>query len=246
MTPGPAGSVPEPRIHRLAAVLSETTGRRIEAERSVSPDGWALVWTDGPTGQHVRSAAHHAEPHIAAELRYVRRLSEEAVALGAVRLAVATTPADARRRPTVTRSAAEEFWRTVPLPCPTTERERLLVYAVIYEVRDNHRRNRAAPADICALVAQVGLAPLLRRAGGRLAPLETVTAHYAATHAHPAWRYRLAPMAATTAFEAVRDDPEATRELLLAALALLPGLPGPYGVDEAALRTRLARMPDGG
>lgn len=250
MTADPVGledpADPAARMRRLAATLADAVHGAIEAEHSASTGGWSLVWTDGPTVRRVRSAAREAEPRAADELRYVRRFSEEAVALGAVRLAVATTPADARRRPAITPRDVEELWREVPLPGPSTERERRLVYAVVYEVRDGHHRNEADPGDICGLVAQVGLAPLLRRAGGLLTPLETLTAHYAATHAHPAWRYRLAPLPATTAFAAVRDDPKATGELLVAALALLPGLPDSYGSDAVGLRARLARIPGGG
>ncbi|MFC9246249.1 hypothetical protein ACFT7S_20315 [Streptomyces sp. NPDC057136] len=230
------------RLRRLAAAVDGT----IEAEHSGSTGVWTFVWTDGPTIEQVRSAAREADPDAAEGLRYIRRFSEDAVALGAVRLAVATTPADARRRTEITPRAVEEFWREVPLPSPCTERERRLVYAVVYQVRDDHRRNWADPDDICRTVAQVGLAPLLRRAGGQLTPLETLTAHYAATHAHPAWRYRLAPMTATTAFQAVRDDPKATRELLVAALTLLPALPEPCDSSAAELRTRLTRMPGNG
>ncbi|MFD3652135.1 hypothetical protein [Streptomyces sp. NPDC058620] len=251
MTSEPAGSEPtepeatEPghatRLRRLAARIDGITGSAgtIRAEHSPSTGAWTFAWTDGPTIGQVRSAAREAEPGTAEALRYVRRFSEDAVALGAVRLAVATTPADARRRPEITPRAVEEFWRDVPLPSPCTDRERRLVYTVVYQVRDAHHRNGADPDDICAMVGQVGLAALLRRAGGPLTPLETLTAHYAATHAHPAWRYRLAPMRAAAALQAVRDDPRATRELLVAALALLPGLPDPGGSAAAELRARL-------
>jgi hypothetical protein len=123
------------------------------------------------------------------------------------------TPAVARLSP----SAAEELCRDVPHPSPATERERLLVYAVIYQAHDNRRRNRVSAHEICELIAQHGPAPFLRRAGGALTPIETVTAHYAPTHTHPAWQYRLTPMTATAAFKAVRHDPKASRELIEAA-----------------------------
>jgi hypothetical protein len=102
----------------------------------------------------------------------------------------------------------------VPHPSPATERERLLVYAVIYQAHDNRRRNQVPADEICELIAQHGLAPFLRRAGGALTPIETVTAHYAPTHTHTAWQYRLTPMTATTAFKAVRHDPKASRQLI--------------------------------
>lgn len=236
---GPADPDRAARLRRLAAAIDE----RIEAEYADSTRAWTFAWTDGPTAEQVRRAARDAEPDAAQGLRYVRRLSEDAVALGAIRLAVAASPADARRRPEITPRAVEDFWQDVPLPGPCTERERVLVYAVIYEVRDGHHRNEAAPDDICGLIGHLGLAPLLRRAGGELTPVETLTDHYAPTHAHPAWRYRLAPMTAEAVVRAVRDDPRATKELLAAALTLLTGRPGSSGgATTAELRARLHRL----
>ncbi|WP_405385948.1 hypothetical protein OG596_00520 [Streptomyces sp. NBC_01102] len=220
------------RLRRLAASLPV----RIEAEYSASTHGWTFVWTDGPTAAFVRRAAQEAEPDLTEGLRYVRRYAEETVALGAVRLTVATCAAEARHRPVISPAAVEEFWRHVSLPIPSTDRERLLVYAVIYEVRDGHHRNRAYDHEICDMIGRYGLAPLLRRAGGELTPIEALTDHYASTHAHPAWRFRLAPMTAAAAFDAVRDDPKASQELIAAALTLLPELPG---TSAAELRARL-------
>ncbi|MGW8884499.1 hypothetical protein [Streptomyces sp. NPDC055749] len=238
MTSGTTGSDRATRLRLLAAAIDG----EVEAEFCDSARKWTFVWTDGPTAEAVRRAALEAEPEAAEGVRYVRRFSEDAVALGAIRLAVATSPDDARSRPAITPRAVEEFWRDVPFPSPRTERERVLIYAVIYQVRDGHHRNRADPEDICDLIGHAGLAPLLRRAGGELTPVEVLTAHYASTHAHPAWRYRLAPMAATTVFQAVVGDPKATKELLAAALTLLPGLPDTFGSAAAGLRARLHRL----
>jgi hypothetical protein len=228
----------EARLRGLAATIFE----HIELEHVDSTQEWTYAWTDGPTAEQVRRVAEAAEPHAALGLRYVRRFSENAIALGAVRLAVATSAADTGRRPEISPSAVEELWRDVPHPSPATERERLLVYAVLYEAHDNRRRNEVPAHEICELIAQSGLAPFLRRTGGALTPIETLTAHYAPTHAHPAWRYRLAPMTATAAFEAVRHDPNASRELIEAALTLLPELPETYDSAADHLRARLERI----
>ncbi|WP_051874920.1 hypothetical protein [Streptomyces exfoliatus] len=170
-------------------------------------------------------------------------LGENAVALGAVRLATTRAP-DGRGRPRISPRAVEEYWDETPLPAPATDRERALVYAVIYQVRDDHHRNTAEPGEICDLVAS-GLAPLARRAGVPLSPLETLTARYAVGPARRAWHHSLTPLDALDAFAAVRDDLNAEPECVSAALTLVPVLPEPYelpgGLDAAvtALRARL-------
>ncbi|MDA1358310.1 hypothetical protein O1R50_01685 [Glycomyces luteolus] len=234
-----ASSDPD-RLRRLAATLHES----IEVEYDDSAQAWTLAWADGPTVAQVRRDAEAAEPEAAPGLRYLRRYSEDAVALGAVRLAVAISADDARRRPEISPAAVETLWRDVPHPAPATERERSLVYAVVYEIHDAHHRNRASAHEICDMVARYGLAPLMRRISAALTPIETLTAHYASTHAHPAWHYRLAPMSATAAFEAVRHDPNASPELIEAALTLLPELPDMYEGAGAHLRARLLQPRD--
>jgi hypothetical protein len=49
-------------------------------------------------------------------------------------------------------------------------------------------------------------------------------------------------MTATEAFEAVRHDPNASRELIEAALTLLPELPETYDNAADHLRARLERI----
>lgn len=235
------------RLRRLARVLTVRFGLdhhrhgSVEAVWSRSARVWTFAWADGPAVAQVRAACREAEPEAVDGLRYVRTLSEDAVALGAVRLTVSPADATGRRSP-VRPADVEALWEDEPFPAPRTERERALVYAVVYEAHDAHRRNRARAEEICALVNQYGLAVFLRRCGAALSPVEILTAHYAATHAHPAWRHRLAPMAADVLVRAVRADPRASAELLSAALALLPGLPA--GSDDGAgdeLRARLGR-----
>ncbi|MEU5219857.1 hypothetical protein AB0G79_27220 [Streptomyces sp. NPDC020807] len=237
-----------PRLRRLARTLTERFGLApdgrgtggIEAEWSASARTWTFVWTDGPAVAQVRDACREADPGTAGEgVRYVRAFSEDAVALGAVRLAV-RPGAGAGRRPLVRPDDVELLWREESFPQPCTDRERALVYALVYEVHDAHRINRAGAEEICGFVNRYGLAVLLRRSGAELSPLDVLTAHYAASHAHPAWRYRLTPMDAEVLFRAVREDPRAPVELITAALALLPGLPAGYDEGGDELRARLA------
>ncbi|MFE2558665.1 hypothetical protein ACFXGT_22110 [Streptomyces sp. NPDC059352] len=192
----------------------------------------------------------------AAEPRCRRVLSEETVALGAVRLATgdgAEGDADADAegdgvRSAITPEAVERLWYDVPFPRPATDRERALVYAVVYEAHDNERRNRVADGRICDLVAAAGLARFLERMRLPLTPAELLTARYAAAHGHPAWRYRLIPMAVPALLRAVLADRAASPELLAAALTLVPESEGEHegaapGLREAttALRERLRR-----
>ncbi|MFE9861077.1 hypothetical protein [Streptomyces sp. NPDC005780] len=171
----------------------------------------------------------------------MRTFSSDAVALGAVRLTVAPADGTGRRSP-VRPADVEALWEDEPLPVPRTERERALVYAVVYEAHDAHHRNRAGAEEICALMNRYGLAVFLRRRGAALSPVEILTAHNAATHAHPAWRHRPAPMEADVLVRAVRAGPRASAELVSAALDLLPGRP--TASDDGAgheLRARLGR-----
>ncbi|MFI6646183.1 hypothetical protein ACIBI8_00980 [Streptomyces sp. NPDC050529] len=238
------------RLHRLARTLTERFAldahRKphrhgvVEAEWSGSVPAWTFVWTDGPTVAQVRAACREDDPEASDGLRYARTLSEDTVALGVVRLTV--SPVDGTgRRPLVRPADVEALFRDEPFPTPSTERERALVYAVVYELHDAHRSNRSRPEEICGFVGQYGLAMFLRRSGTGLTPVEVLTAHYAATHAHPAWRHRLSPMDADVLVRAVRADPRASAELITAALALLPGLPAGFDGAGDELRARLAR-----
>ncbi|MGX1267517.1 hypothetical protein [Streptomyces phaeoluteigriseus] len=234
------------RLRRLARTLTERFALAahrhgvVEAEWSGSARAWTFVWTDGPTVGQVRAVCREAEPEVSEGLRYVRSLSEDAVALGAVRLTISSADGPGRR-PLVRPADVAELLRDEPFPVPRTERERALVYALVYEVHDAHHRNRADAEEICELVNRYGLATFLRRCGAELSPVEILTAHYAASHAHPTWRYQLAPMDAAVLLRAVREDPRASAELLDAALALLPGLPAECAAAGDELRARRDR-----
>jgi hypothetical protein len=236
-------SVHEVALHRLAGILTEQFGldeRRlgpIEAVHSDSTGQWTLEWTDGPTVGQLRRTAQQAEPEAAASLNYVRRLSEDSIALGAIRLAIGNA-AKLKGRSHISTAAVHDFWSSAPLPVPTTDRERRLVYGAIYQVRDNHHANFADHQEICDEVT-AGLAPLAKRAGVALTPVETLTAQYAVGRDRAAWHYGLTPMPSADAFQAVCDDPRASTEAITAALTLQPDLPATTAAAAAAgLRAR--------
>ncbi|MCX4967938.1 hypothetical protein OHA98_24880 [Streptomyces sp. NBC_00654] len=234
------------RLRRLARTITARFGlasdrqEAIEAEWSGSARAWVFSWTDGPTVAQVRAACGEAEPEASERLRYVRGLSQNSAALGAVRLTVSSATSTGRR-PFVSAPDVEKSLRDEPFPAPRTERERALVYAVVYEIHDAHRRNQADAEEICGLINRYGLAMFLRRCGAELSPAEILTAHYAASHAHPTWRYQLAPMEADVLFRAVHEDLRAPAEIIAAALALLPELPAGFAEAEHELRVRLER-----
>lgn len=229
----------------LARVITERFGLDADeyrhgpcrAERGADDGAWTLVWTDGPT---VEQVLREIGPEGDGEGPRCRRLlSEETVALGAVRLATAGAPGV---RPGITPEAVERLWYDVPFPRPATERERSLVYAVVYEAHDNARGNRVADGRICDLVATAGLAWFLQRMRVPLTPAELLTARYAAAHGHLAWKYRLEPMAAPTLLRAVLADRRASPELLTAALDLAAEREdGVYGSAAIELAERLRR-----
>ncbi|MEU4179332.1 hypothetical protein [Streptomyces sp. NPDC026589] len=234
--------------HALAALLTRELGVEFEAAHDPETGRWTLEWTDGETVEGVERAVravggpeaapglHHG---LLQGLDYRRRLSETAVALGAVRLTTST--GGSGPRPLVDATAVEAFWRDVRLPSPLTEREALLVYGLIYQVHDDHRRNEAEPEQICRLVRQAGLAVILLRRPEALTPAELLTARYARSHGHPAWRYWLVPMDNARLVQAVHEDRTATAEHLRAALTLTAALPGTPETVTSRLRARLRR-----
>jgi hypothetical protein len=229
-------------LHRLARVLTDRfglDGRRpgpIEAVYGDSTREWTLEWTDGPTVEQVQRAARQAEPEATDDIRYVRKLSESAIALGAVRLEISGA-ASTRGRFHVSTTAVHEFWRTVPLPAPDTDRERRLVYAAVYQVHDDHRSNVVDHQEICDEIAS-GLELIAQRSGVVLTPIETLTARYAFGRDRAVWHYGLVPMPAEAAFQAVCADPKASAEIIAAALTLLPELPTSATTAAAELRAR--------
>ncbi|MFI7289698.1 hypothetical protein ACIBRY_24075 [Streptomyces anulatus] len=230
--------------HALAALIARKLGAEVEAVQDPDTGRWTLEWTDGETVEAVERAVRAAGGQEAApgphhELHYRRRLSETAVALGAVRLTTSTDGSGPR--PLVDAPAVEAFWRDVRLPSPLTEREALLVYGLIYQVHDDHRRNEAEPEQICHLVRQAGLAVILLRRPEALTPAELLTARYAGSHGHPAWRYCLVPMDDARLVQAVDEDRTATAEHLRAALTLAAALADTPEAVVSHLRARLTR-----
>lgn len=118
--------------HALVALLTRESGAEFEAVQHPGTGRWTLEWTDGETVEGVVEAVRAAGgPEAAPDLPhglhhglgYRRRLSETAVALGAVRLMTSTDGSGPR--PLVDAAAVEAFWRDVRLLSPLTEREAL-------------------------------------------------------------------------------------------------------------------------
>ncbi|QNP61572.1 hypothetical protein [Streptomyces genisteinicus] len=213
---------------------AEALGIRLGHEFRAETDGLGVVWTDGPTVEAVRRAAAEVPGADDPRLGLRRELSASAVALGAVRMAVDEAPVPGGG---IAPASVDAFWQHTALPAPTTERERDLVYAVIYEVRDDRRNNTARHADICDLVAS-GLGRLARRLD--LSPLERLTARYATGTARHAWHRSLAPMPPEDALLAVHGDPCARPEHVRAALTVFPVPPPQLAAATASLRARLS------
>ncbi|WP_151775243.1 hypothetical protein [Streptomyces abyssomicinicus] len=240
---GPSGPGHAQRLSVLSEALTRRLGLpevRTEPASATAPA--TLVWTDGPTLDAVSAAARDTDPEAAGPLCLRRVLSEQAVALGAVRLATSPSPLGCGLPLPVTADAVEALWWEVPLPAASTPREDALVYALLYQAHDDHRRNSVSAEEICAVVRQEGIAPLLLRSGAELTPAEILTARYAATHAHPAWRHRLTTMPVPTLLRLVADDAQAPPPCLTAGLALALAFPedDASGAIAATLRARLA------
>ncbi|MFF0481290.1 hypothetical protein [Streptomyces sp. NPDC004435] len=229
-TPSEDGGTARGDARRAAEALGRQLGHGFRAES----DGPGIVWTDGPTVEAVRRAAAEVPGADAPGLGLRRELSASAVALGAVRIAAGTrTPVPGGD---ITPGSVTTFWQNTTLPTPTTERERDLVYAVIYEVRDDRRSNTARPADICDLVTS-GLGRLARRLD--LSPLERLTDRYATGAARRAWHRALVPMPPEDALLAVHGDPCARPEHVRAALTVFSAPPPHLAAAAASLRARL-------
>ncbi|MEU5476907.1 hypothetical protein [Streptomyces mirabilis] len=234
------------RLRRLAAELSEKyeigwgQGKRIEPEYDDTHREWTYRWTDGPTVEQVKRAARKAAREATEGLKYRRDFSQEAVALGVIRLAMdPDIEVDFRGRPYVTPTAVEELWRTVSMPRPSDAREEALATAIVTGANGNHGRGWAQAYEICKLVQEQGLAAFLGRTGAELTPIERLTARYASSPASLAWSYRLAPMTALAAFSAVQADPEARPDAVADALTLLPTLHAELDKAAAELQTRV-------
>lgn len=199
-------------VHALAAALG---GRFGTVTADLDGDVPALVWTDGPPVDEVAEAARALAPETADGTAYRRELSERWIALGAIRLA--PSPMSCGMPVPVSPAAVESLWWRTPLPVPLTPREESLVYALLYEVHDDHRRNRVTAEEICTGLRRRGLAALLLRSGAELTPAELLTARYAASHGHLAWSHSLRTMPVPALLRAVRDDPHAPPECLAAA-----------------------------
>ncbi|MFK3734828.1 hypothetical protein ACI2LJ_31690 [Streptomyces sp. NPDC088090] len=206
--------VPE-AVAALAAALGERFGTVAAGHDGDVP---ALVWTDGPAVDELAEAARALAPETAGGLAFRRGLSERWIALGAIRLAPG--PLSCGLPVPLSPAAVEAHWWRTRLPVPVTPREERLVYGLLYEVHDDHRRDEVTAQEICTGLNRRGLAALLLRSGAELTPAELLTARYAASHGHLAWRHALRTMPVPVLLRAVRDDPQAPPDCLAAARAL--------------------------
>jgi hypothetical protein len=70
-------------------------------------------------------------PEAVAALAFRRGLSEDMIALGAIRLATTPSPTDCGLPLPLSEEAVEALWHDVHLPAATTPRENALVYGVL-------------------------------------------------------------------------------------------------------------------
>jgi hypothetical protein len=231
------------KLRRLAWALSEQYGLGTREQIEPQYDGrtreWTFCWVDGPTVEQVKRAARKEQPEAVEGLRYERRFSSAAVALGAVRLLRSgTLEKDQYGAVYFSDMTVREALRLVPHPRPGDERERLLVEAIVTEANGDHGTNWASEYAIVRLVRERGLAEFLRRSGAELSPIEALTARYVSSRGSAAWREQLEPMTALEAFAAVQADPGATPEQIKAALALVPRLHAELDLAAEALQAR--------
>ncbi|TQE33102.1 hypothetical protein [Streptomyces ipomoeae] len=234
------------RLRRLAAELSEKyeldwgRGERIEPEYDDARREWTYRWFDGPTVEQVKRAARKADREATEGLKYRREFSQQAVALGVIRLAMdPDIEVDLRDHPYVTPTAVEELWRTVSKPRPRDAREEAMITAIVTTANGDRGRGWAQAYEICKLVQEQGLAVFLRRSGAELTPIERLTDRYASSPASLAWSYRLTPMTPLAAFSAVQADEKAKPEAVADALTLLPKLHAELDAAAAALQARV-------
>lgn len=237
------------RIRKLASALSEqfkleySKHEWIEAEYDDRRAEWTLSWIDGPTLARVTRAARAADEEAVDGVRYQRRYSQQAYALGAIGWAQAGADLQGGNSWWAV-SRVEEHLAKVKNPGrPKPGREADMVRRLIAAADGDRGRNYAEGAEICGLVDKRGLAWLLIPAGKPderlpLTPLEVLTARYARGEKQRAWGQHLTPLTELEAFAAVQADPEAPAEAVDAVLELVPDVHAAIDAAVADLRTR--------
>ncbi|WP_333745722.1 hypothetical protein [Streptomyces sp. IBSBF 2950] len=238
------------RIRKLATALSEQFGldyskhEWIEAEYDDRRAEWTFSWTDGPTVAQVTRAARAADKEAVDGVRYQRRYSQKAYALGAIGWARAGADLQGGSGWWAA-SRVEEHLAKVKNPGrPKPGRESDMVQRLIEAADGDRGRHWAEGSDICGLVDKRGLSWLLAPAGKPedwlpLTPLELLTTRYARGEKERAWRQHLTPLTELEAFAAVQADPEAPAEAVEAVLALVPDVHAAIDTAVADLRARV-------
>ncbi|MEV2186443.1 hypothetical protein [Streptomyces sp. NPDC047966] len=237
------------RIRRLASALSEhfkleySKREWIEAEYDDRRAEWTLSWTDGPTRAQVTRAARAADKEAVDGVRYERRYSQQAYALGAIGWAREEADLQGGNEWWAV-SRVEEHLAKVRNPGrPKPGRETDMVERLIKAADGDRGRHWAEGSEICGLVDKRGLAWLLIPAGKPderlpLTPIEVLTAHYARGEKQRAWREHLTLLTELEAFAAVQADLEAPAEAVAAVLELVPDVHAAIDAAVADLRTR--------
>ncbi|MFJ9239742.1 hypothetical protein ACIRJ3_32745 [Streptomyces anulatus] len=237
------------RIRKLSASLSEhfkleySKHEWIEAQYDDRRAEWTLAWIDGPTVGQVTRAARAADKEAVEGLRYERRYSQQAYALGAIGWARAGADLQGGNGWWAA-SRVEEHLAKVKNPGrPKPGRETAMVERLITAADGDRGRHWAEGSEICGLVDKRGLSWLLIPAGKPterlpLTPLEVLTARYARGEKQRAWSQHLTPLTELEAFAVVQADPEAPAEAVAAVLELVPDVHAAIDAAVADLRTR--------
>jgi hypothetical protein len=238
------------RIRKLVTILSEqfkleySKHEWIEAEYDERRAEWTLAWTDGPTVTQVTRAARAADREAVEGVRYERRYSQRAYALGAIHWALAGADLQGGSGWWAASRVEEHLAKTKNPGRPKPGRETDMVQRLIAAADGDHGSHWAQGTDICGLVDKRGLSWLLIPAGKPeerlpLTPLELLTARYARGEKQKAWWQHLTPLTELEAFAAVQADHEAPAEAVEAVLALVPDVHAAIDAAVADLRSRV-------
>ncbi|MFI1226284.1 MULTISPECIES: hypothetical protein [unclassified Streptomyces] len=178
-------------------------------------------------------------------VRYERRYSQQAYALGAIGWARAGEDLQGGNGWWAV-SRVEEYLAKVKNPGrPKPGRETDMVERLIKAADGGRGQHWAEGSEICGLVDKRGLSWLLIPAGKPderlpLTPLEVLTTRYARGEKQRAWWEHLTPLTELEAFAAVQADPGAPAEAVAAVLEFVPDVHAAIDAAVADLRARVS------